>query len=132
MMFKLQHPANLVSRLFMLEYLREIDTKVLYERANKYQKKELFYKFTNDENKEESVDVNWEYCIFEATIPQMEGFMKHFLVEIQEVEDRREAFYKQQLQEKQKYEAAQPTDINVMDLAATEINKNNKSGFQLN
>lgn len=132
MMFKLQHPANLVSRLFILEYMREIDTDKMYKKANKHQKKDLFYKFINEEDNTESVDINWEYCLFQATLPQLEHFIKDFMPDIKLIEEKREAFYKQQIKEQAEYEAAQPIDINVMDMAQTEINKNKASGFQLN
>lgn len=132
MMFKLQHPHNLISRLFILEYMREIDTQKMYDKANKHQRKDLFYKFIDEENNVESIDINWEYCIFEATIHQLESFMKNFLDDIKVIEEKREAFYKQQIEEIKEQQVAQPVDVNIMDLAAAEIKKNNKSGFQLN
>ena len=132
MMFKLQHPSDLISRMFILEYMRELGAQQMYNKANKYQKKELFYKFIDEENNIEAVDINWEYCIFEATIFQLEGLCKLFLKEIKDIEEKREKFYKQQVEQIGEERAAQPVDINIMDLAATEISKNNKSGFQFN
>ena len=49
MTFKLQHPGDLISRLFILEYMREIGAKALYEKANSEQKKQLFYKFIDED-----------------------------------------------------------------------------------
>lgn len=131
-MFKLQHPKDLVSKMFILEYMRELSTQKMYDKANKYQKKELFYKFIDEESNTESIDINWEYCIFEATIYQLEALVVHFLDDIKSIDDKRKDFYNKQLEEKAAYEATLPTDINIMDMAATEIKKNNTSGFQLN
>ena len=76
-MFKLQHVQDLVSRLFILEYMREISAKALYEKANVEQKRQLFYKFTNESNDMEDIDVNWEFCLFEATLTQLDLSLIH-------------------------------------------------------
>lgn len=120
-MFKLEHPANLVSRLFLLEYIRDLDNNTLYEKANSAQKKNLFYKFTNEETGEESVDVNWEYALFVATMGELEFFMKNFLEEIKEIDKVRDKKIKKrakQLERKQK-----TADINLMDFAKASISK---------
>lgn len=130
MIFKLQHPGDLISRLFILEYMREIGADVLYAKANKHQKEQLFYKYT-DEDSEVAVDVNWEYCLFVATLPQLEHFMKEFMYEIQEVEAKRSKVYKEAREQIIQERVAEPVDINVMDLAASEIKKNKEGGFKL-
>lgn len=119
---KFQHPQDLISRLFILEYMREIKAPILYEKANKHQKKSLFYKFIDDDNKE-TVDINWEFCIFGATLHQLESFMEMFLEEINGVEAAREVLYKDLKQAAAKQILETPMDINVMDLAQTEVNK---------
>lgn len=129
--FKFQHPSDIVSRVFILEYMKDLGPKVLYEKANKHQKELMFYKFTNEEDFED-VDVNWEYCMFSATLYQLESFMKLFLKEIEELEASRKAQYDKIAEQLRQEEIAAPTDINVMDLAATEIKKNTEGGFQLN
>ena len=85
-MFKLEHPANLISRMFILEYMREIGAKALYAKANDEQKKHMFYKFTNDSGSITEVDLNWEALMFEVTIPQLEFFLELFVDEIQIIE----------------------------------------------
>ncbi len=128
--FKFQHPSDLISRLFILEYMREIGAETLYSKANKHQKELMFYKFTDNEDIE-AVDINWEYCIFVATLYQLETFLKNFLEEIEEVEAKRSKIYKQAREEIINEEIAKPVDVNIMDLAATEIKKNQEGGLKL-
>lgn len=122
--FKHTHPSDLLSRLFILEYMREIGAQELYEKANKYQKQKLFYKFT-DEDQKETVDINYEFCLFMATLYELEVFLKLFLEEIKEIDKGRKKIYKGILKEKEKAEQMKPVDINIMDLAQTEIKKSN-------
>lgn len=133
--FKHQHPSDLISRLFMLEYMREIGADELYTKANKHQKEKFFYKFTTENsegNQEvESVDINYEYCTFIASLHELESFMKLFLEEINIVEAKRSKIYKAAREEMLEEERASPVDINIMDMAQTEINKNNKGGIIL-
>lgn len=128
--FKFQHPSDLISRLFILEYMKEVDTKVLYEKANKYQKELMFYKFSNGEDFEE-VDINWEYCLFEATLYQLENFMKNFLEEIEEVEAKRSKLYEKAREDLIQEKLREPVDINIMDLAKTEIDKSKNGEIKL-
>lgn len=122
--FKLQHPADIISRLFILQYMRKLDTKLLYERANKAQKQNLFYKFTSEESPDiEEVDINWEYALFVAVLPELEFFMKNFLEEITELDKKNKKDLEKQAREIQEAEMRAPVDINIMDLASTEINK---------
>lgn len=122
--FKLQHPADIISRLFILQYMRKLDNKLLYQKANKAQKQNLFYKFTSDENPDiEEVDINWEYTLFAATLPELEFFMKNFLDEIKVIDKKDKEDLEKQAKDIQEAEMRAPVDINIMDLASTEINK---------
>lgn len=129
--FKFQHPSDLISRLFILEYMREIGADTLYAKANKYQKEKLFYKFSSEDSDGkttlESVDINYEYCTFIATLHELESFLKLFLDEIAKVEESRAKIYEAATKQKIEEEVKAPVDINIMDLAKTEIDKN-KSG----
>lgn len=127
MTFKLQHPQDLISRLFMLEYMRELGAKLLYSKADKHQKSSLFYKFTSADATVEEVDVNWEACLFEATVPQIDFFLQSFIVEIEEIDKRKQMEFSKQAEEIQEAQMRAPVDVNVMDLAATAI-KGNKNG----
>ena len=128
--FKHQHPSDLISRLFMLEYMREVGAEDLYKKANKHQREYMFYKFSDEEDNE-TVDINWEYCTFLASLHQLESFMKLFLKELDEIEASRAKIYEAKIAEEKEEERIAPADINVMDLAATEINKNGKIDFSL-
>lgn len=123
MTFKLQHPGDLISRLFILEYMREIGAKALYEKANSEQKKQLFYKFIDENSNIEEVDVNWEFCLFEATLPQLDYFISNFVDEVQAIEAKRQQFYKQQSQKIVEENIAKPVDISVYDMAIAEMEK---------
>lgn len=122
-MFKLQHPSSLISRLFILEYMRDLDNELLYSKANVHQKAKFFYKFTQADTGEESVDINWEYCLFEATLPELESYLKGLLPELTAVDERRNSDLDKIASAMLEDERAAPVDINVMDLAATEINR---------
>jgi hypothetical protein len=121
--FKHEHPANIISRVFIIEYMREIGAEALYTKANKYQKEKFFYKFIGD-NSEEKVDLNYEALLFTTTLFEIEKFMKLFVDEVMKVEKSREKIYEAAKQKKVEEEGAKPVDINVMDLAQTEIKKN--------
>lgn len=123
MTFKLQHPGDLISRLFIIEYMREIGAKALYEKANSEQKKQLFYKFIDEDSNIEEVDVNWEFCLFKATLPQLDYFISNFVDEVQAIEAKRQQFYKQQSQKIVEENIAKPVDISVYDMAKAEMDR---------
>jgi hypothetical protein len=129
--FKFQHPSDLISRLFILEYMREIGASTLYSKANKHQRNKFFYKFTSEDTEGtqeiESVDINYEYCLFIATLHELESFLKLFLDEIEQVEASRQKIYKEAKKKLIEERIKAPVDINIMDLAQTEINKNNSN-----
>lgn len=127
MTFKLQHPQDLVSRLFILEYMRAIGANALYAKANEHQKKDLFYNYTGETPEEIFVDVNWEACLFEATIPQLDHFMKNFLEEIELIDVAMQEDFARQKEAKEKELQKEPVDVNIMDLAKKAI-ENNKNG----
>ena len=122
MTFKLQHPADLLSKLFMLEYMRELTPELLYTKATDDEKTYLFYKFIDAEGNTQ-IDFSWEALLFDAHIEQLENLMNRFVVEIEKLE----AVKQQQLIEKRGEMMAEaqsaPVDINIYDMAQTEINK---------
>lgn len=120
-MFKLQHPSDLISRLFILEYMRDIGPTELYKKANQYQKEALFYKFTDEITNTESVDLNWEALIFEVTLHQLEVLMSNFMEEMKNIDETRKKSFVKKAKEIIKKEQMIPTSINVMDLANTKI-----------
>ena len=123
--FKHEHPANIISRLFVIEYMREIGATALYKKAKKHQKEKFFYKFTEEDSEEELVDLNYEALLFTVTMFELEKFMKMFIEEVNKIEEGREKIYQAAIEQKHQKEATTPVDINVMDLAQTEIKSNN-------
>lgn len=123
-MFKFQQPTDLISRLYILEYMREIGADVMYQKLNKYQQEAFFYKFIDDEGLEQ-VDFNWEYCVFMATMFELEKLMDNFEQELLDIEATRNKFLMdckaQLIDEKVQEHLSEPVDINVMTLAKTEI-----------
>lgn len=122
-MFKLEHPANLISRMFILEYMREIGAKALYEKAKPEQRKAVFYKFSTDDGFED-VDINWEACLFDLSILQLEGLLSGFMREIEDIEAKRQSKYKQKREEIIEDNLAKPADINLLSFAKSQIEGN--------
>lgn len=124
MNFKATHPTDLISRLFLLEYLRELGPDMLYSRANKNEKELFFYKYENIEGGT-FVDINWERLVFDTELSHLETFAKKYLEEIEEIEKARQPLMAAKYEQQKAEEAAMPMDINIMDLAQSEIRKNN-------
>jgi len=122
MTFKLQHPQSLISRMFILEYMKELTPELLYSKANEYQKNKFFYKFYDDENSEQ-VDMNWEYLLFHATMAELEYFMKNFLEELLEIDAKMKVTLERMKAEAIVEQSREPVDINIMDIAQAEINR---------
>lgn len=129
-MFKLQHPQDLISRLFILEYVRDIGAVALHEKANKHQRDAMFYTFMDDEENEK-VDMNWEALMFECTIHQLEGILKHFMPEIGMIDEARTLELQKMAMEIVEEEKIAPVDMNIMDMAQTEMRKFEEPGIVL-
>lgn len=123
MIFKLQHPDDLVSRLFILEYMKEIGANALYKKAKDTQKKEMFYKFIDETSNTEEIDINWEYCLFVAPLPMLDSFMYNFIDEIKKIEEQRQLIYEEQKELALKEEMSKEVDINIYDIAKTDMFK---------
>lgn len=121
-MFKFQQPSDLISRLYILEYMREIGAETMYNKVNKHQKENFFYKFIA-EDETEQVDFNWEYCIFSATMFELEKLMENFIDEVTAIEEKRKDFLLGARAQLINEEISKPVDINLMDVAKAEIEK---------
>ena len=117
--FRLQPPDSLMSRLFALEYLREIGAKEVYEKSNEEQKKQFFYKFYGDIEDITEVDFNWERLLFKATLPQIGYLLEPFIDKCKEIDSKRLANIKKIK------ETSIPedniADFNLMDFAKADI-----------
>lgn len=123
MIFKTQHPQSLISRMFILEYIRMLDTDLMYSKANEYQKNKYFYTYEaeQDEHVKELLDLNWEYLLFEATITELEHFMKNFLEQLLEIDEKMKAVVERMKAESIVEQARQPVDINLMSVAKSDL-----------
>lgn len=122
-MMKLVHPQDIISRMFMLDYLREINADLAHERADVNEKSKLFYKFEYEVDGVTKVkhDYNWEMLLFHWELPELEIFLEKFLPEVEAIDKKREVVMQMKLDELNQEQAV--ADINVMDLAQTAINK---------
>lgn len=124
-MFKLQHPQDLISRLFILEYVKELGVDLVIDRLSEGEKNFWVYKFEGDESIQ--YDFNWEYLLFVIPLINLSKIMERFLPEIEVIEKNRTALLQKKREEIQQEKLATPVDMNLMDMAKAEIEKS-KSG----
>lgn len=124
-MFKLQHPQDLISRLFILEYIKELGVDLVIDRLSEGEKNFWVYKFEGDESIQ--YDFNWEYLLFVIPLINLSKIMERFLPEIEVIEKNRTALLQKKREEIQQEKLATPVDMNLMDMAKAEIEKS-KSG----
>ena len=128
-MFKLQHPQDLVSRLFILEYIKELGVDIIQPKLTEGEAHFWLYKFEGEDNKVQ-YDFNWEYLLFVIPLSNLSHIMERYLDEVEEIEKKRQAQYKKLIQEKYEQEAAEPAEINLYDYAKADIEqKNNPSNL---
>ena len=128
-MFKLQHPQDLVSRLFILEYIKELGVDIIQPKLTEGEAHFWLYKFEGEDNTVQ-YDFNWEYLLFVIPLSNLSYIMERYLDEVEEIEKKRQAQYKKLIQEKYEQEAAEPAEINLYDYAKADIEqKNNPSNL---
>lgn len=128
-MFKLQHPQDLVSRLFILEYIKELGVDIIQPKLTEGEAHFWLYKFEGEDNTVQ-YDFNWEYLLFVIPLSNLSHIMERYLDEVEEIEKKRQSQYKKLIQEKYEQEAAEPAEINLYDYAKADIEqKNNPSNL---
>lgn len=128
-MFKLQHPQDLVSRLFILEYIKELGVDIIQPKLTEGEAHFWLYKFEGEDNTIQ-YDFNWEYLLFVIPLSNLSHIMERYLDEVEEIEKKRQSQYKKLIQEKYEQEAAEPAEINLYDYAKADIEqKNNPSNL---
>ena len=128
-MFKLQHPQDLVSRLFILEYIKELGVDIIQPKLTEGEAHFWLYKFEGEDDKVQ-YDFNWEYLLFVIPLSNLSYIMERYLDEVEEIEKKRQSQYKKLIQEKYEQEAAEPAEINLYDYAKADIEqKNNPSNL---
>ena len=124
-MFKLQHPQDLVSRLFILEYKKELGPDTVKEKLTDGEANFWLYKFEGEEKIE--YDFNWEYLLFVIPLSNLSHIMERYLDEVEKIEEKRQSEYNRYKEEHLKEELAKPADINLYDIARADIkNQSNK------
>lgn len=124
-MFKLQHPQDLVSRLFILEYIKELGPDTVKEKLTDGEANFWLYKFEGEEKIE--YDFNWEYLLFVIPLSNLSHIMERYLNEVEKIEEKRQSEYNRYKEEHLKEELAKPVDINIYDIARADIkNQSNK------
>ena len=124
-MFKLQHPQDLVSRLFILEYIKELGPDTIKEKLTDGEANFWLYKFEGEEKIE--YDFNWEYLLFVIPLSNLSHIMERYLDEVEKIEEKRQSEYNRHKEEHLKEELAKPVDINIYDIARADIkNQANK------
>ena len=124
-MFKLQHPQDLVSRLFILEYIKELGSNTIKEKLTDGEANFWLYKFEGEEKIE--YDFNWEYLLFVIPLSNLSHIMERYLDEVEKIEEKRQREYNRYKEEHLKEELAKPVDINIYDIARADIkNQSNK------
>ena len=124
-MFKLQHPQDLVSRLFILEYIKELGPDTIKEKLTDGEANFWLYKFEGEEKVE--YDFNWEYLLFVIPLSNLSHIMERYLDEVEKIERKRQSEYNRYKEEHLKEELTKPVDINIYDIARADIkNQSNK------
>lgn len=124
-MFKLQHPQDLVSRLFILEYIKELGPDTIKEKLTDGEANFWLYKFEGEEKVE--YDFNWEYLLFVIPLSNLSHIMERYLDEVEKIEEKRQSEYNRYKEEHLKQELSKPADINLYDIARADIkNQSNK------
>ncbi len=123
-MFKLQHPQDLVSRLFILEYIKELGPNTIKEKLTDGEANFWLYKFEGEEKVD--YDFNWEYLLFVIPLSNLSHIMERYLEEVEKIEKKRQSEYNRYKEEHFKEEIAKPADINLYDIARADM-KNQSS-----
>lgn len=122
--FKLQHPQDLVSRLFILEYIRELGVDVIRQKLDDVQHVKWIYTF-EDQDGSKQYDLNWEYLVFVISLPELSKIMEKYLDEIEVIESKRKERHTKLLETK--LEQEMQADISLYDLAQSDMrNQKNK------
>ena len=124
-MFKLQQPQDLVSRLFILEYIRELGVETIREKLTPGEVRLWLYSFTGEEGPEVEYDFNWEFLIFTIPMSNLSKIIERYLDDILKIDSKREADMEKMRKDFFQEQMSAPVDINVYDLAQADM-KNQK------
>lgn len=118
--FRTQHPEDLVSRLFMLHFLRRLGANKVYNVVEENYRKNYFYMFLDKEDKK-MIDYNWEALLFKATLTDLENIIEPLVDEVEKLDKEEEEKLVKLIEAKTQENSI--ADISIYDLAQAEINR---------
>lgn len=124
-MFKMQHPQDLLSRMFILEYIRELGPEMMRTKLSKEDKATWTYQY--GDGVDVKFDFNWEYLVFVASLEELSQKAEKFLVEIEVIDKKRQKKIKEIHEERLLEELRAPVDINLMDIAKANVKEMNNA-----
>ena len=118
LVFKQQHPQDIVTRALMLDYLKEIGAKKVYDKFGDLDLG-IFYTFTMETDGVEEVDFNWEALLFTVTLDQLNALMNALEDELLEVEEQQGKIIAEE--QAKKLAGGTPVDINLLSYAKAKL-----------
>lgn len=120
--FRIEHPQNLVNRLFSLHYLRQLNPNEVYKKLpQEIKDKKYFYSFETPEGNNIEMDYNYEKLLFKAPLEDFNKILDLFEDELEEINNRELEELKRLYETK--VESESRADISLYDLAKAEIAK---------
>lgn len=114
---KTQHPQDVIARVYMIDYLREITPGRAYEVLGRTLEG-VFYEFENTEG-EITVDFNWESLLFILTIDELQLVMNKLEKLVWEVEEQQSKVVAKEIEKK--IDSGKPVDINLLAYAQAKL-----------
>mgnify|MGYP003585387752 CR=1 FL=1 len=114
---KTQHPQEVIGRVYMIDYLREITPDKAYEVLGKTLEG-VFYEFENTEG-EIAVDFNWESLLFVLTMDELQVVMNKLEKLVWEVEEQQSKVVAKEIEKK--IDGGKPVDINLLAYAQAKL-----------
>ena len=114
---KTQHPQDIITRAYMIDYLREVTPDKAYEVLNNTITG-VFYEFENLEG-ETAVDYNWESLLFVLTLDELQVVMNKLEDLVWEVEKQQGKIVAEEVAKK--LDGGKPVDINLLAYAQAKL-----------
>ena len=115
---KIQHPQDVIARVYMLDYLREIGPEKVRKELNG-RVEGIFYVYTKPDSEEEQVDFNWELLLFTLPVKELNLIMSFIEPLVWEVERQQGKVIAQEAAKK--LEGGQSADINLLAYAQAKL-----------
>ena len=116
---KTQHPQDIITRAYMIDYLREVTPDKAYEVLNNTITG-VFYEFETLEG-ETAVDYNWESLLFVLTLDELQVVMNKLEDLVWEVEKQQGKIVAEEVAKK--LDGGKPVDINLLAYAQAKLSQ---------